>query len=235
MRSKLLFLVLCGWLGGPAFCFAATPVSPVGTWQIEFRTTAVSPTYMTFKEDYTMTGYSGPDPSLIEGTWGFDAKGKLVTQFKMTRSDGSGPTFDVTMTTTIGKTGRMGGSARVSNGFKGRIAGVRTTPVPDISGTWHTGFNTEHGKFSLPLSYASRPDWPGMYEITCESQPDLFGRAILLSNGWFMFYVFGDVYPAMEVTLASGQGKIIFTRMKANLKGEIESGYGRRLRVQMYR
>jgi hypothetical protein len=167
MQRKLFVLAVI--LAGVGRAIAAGPAadpSPLGTWQVTMQGTDRGVAYLTFSNNFTLTGYgiSRDAPGWFEmaGTWDFDRNGKIVGGFTQFIDTGSRAGL---LAGRILGAGRFSANVKTTDGPQRWSAPPRNKPAPDLTGNWVGQTLTEGTKVLQQFQLVVSTHSPGLFAL----------------------------------------------------------------------
>ena len=215
--------------------FEQTRDSPVGTWEVTIGGGNRGIAFLTFNDDFSISGYGMTreswGPFTVQGNWTLDARGNLLGTYT---ENLYGKLMNGSF---IGKA-RTGRSMRVkvvaTNG-RFTLSGVPVRMTPDISGNW-TAYVTQR-KITVPefITLTSSSGFPGMFDVLgTGSGPSgsfaVSGNAIVTSKRKAVVFSVSD-FTNGGIGLGSLTGGFSVSGQTGSLIGETDSGERLRART----
>lgn len=168
---------------------AATPVSPVGTWEVALSGADQGTAYVTFEDDHDFTGYGLSRDSLglftLSGTWTINEAGQLTGSYTETINGG---TVSGTLTGKLAPKAITGSIVATNGNFT-----FKATPeanVQNLTGSW------------TAIAMVGKQRLPELYQITPSALPHVYqieGTGISPLSGQ---------YSILGTVLAGANGKV---------------------------
>jgi hypothetical protein len=209
--------------------------SPVGTWEVTISGQNHGIAFMTFNDDFTLSGYGMSLESFgmfrLTGTWSLDAKGNLLGSYT---EDLGGMTFNGNFTgkTAAGK--RLTGKIIASNG-KFAMNGIPVLTVLDISGPWIA--SVTELKTTVPEAITLFPSrvLPGVFSLTGSgSGPSgnfrVSGKVVVSSKGKAVVFTESD-FDSGGSALSSLTGAFKVNAQTGSFAGVTDSGVRLRAKI----
>ena len=206
-------------------CLAGSSDSPVGTWATQIVGRDHGVCYLTFSNNFVVTGYGiavdALGPFLMAGTWDLDKKGKLVGGFTQFIDGGSaGARLD-------GKVNNNKLRAHVKStegpfNFKGEPA----DDIADLNGLWNAKVKQNGKPFYMTFDATLSTNVPAWFDLTGTGVNDtgsftLSGGLVITPDNRVAAYTFYDYGTSTETDAFTG--KLVKRGRKLVLRGRNEN------------
>ena len=158
---KLTLLTAAALALAPLSAFAATPPSPVGTWEVALSGADLGTAYLTFEDDHDFTGYGLSRESLglftLSGTWTINDAGQLIGNFTETITGGAVAGI---LTGTLATNGITGSIVATNGNFT--FKAKPEANAQNLTGLW------------TAISMVGKQRLPELYQITPSALPHVY-------------------------------------------------------------
>jgi hypothetical protein len=235
MKRLISPITLAVLLLNVTLAFAQPSHSPVGTWEVTLGGGNRGNMFITFSNDFTVTGYGMTlqsfGPFTIQGTWTIDAKGNIVglyTEYV------NGQSFDGTFKGRALAGKRLTGRTVAANGTSALTA-IPALITPDISGNW-IAYVTER-QTTVPefITVTPLPNFPGTFTFTGDGAGPsgaftVSGLALVTSKAKVVVYGESDFSDGTRA-FTSATGNFNLRRQTGSLTGITDQGIHLRTRI----
>ena len=241
MKRLVLWAGLCSALmlfNSPA-AMADNTNALVGTWETQLTGPGLDQAtcILAFSNDFTWAGYGiglkSFGPVTLAGTWGVDAKNRIIGGFTQFRDNGD---IAGTLTKVAATHNRLRGRAIATHGIL-QVKGTTLSTLPNVSGSNWVGEVRTHGNTSFQ-SYTFTPstNLPGWFEITGSGVGQggtytVSGALIVTSDHRANGYLVSDLGSVNTTSTWSFAGKFLPSHDRAAFRGRSDTGNSLQIRV----
>jgi hypothetical protein len=235
MKRLVLLAGLCS-----AFTLFDSPAAPaantntlIGSWETQLTGPSLgrSTCFLAFSNDFTWTGYGiglkSFGPITLAGTWGVDAKDRIIGAFTLfsDKGDRAGTLKKVTATHN-----HLRGRAVATHGFL-QFKGTTLATLPDVSGSnWVGEVHTQGNTSFQSYTFTASTNMPGWFDITGSGLGQggaytVSGALVVTSDRRANGYLVSDFGSINTTSTWSFTGKFVPSFERAVFRGRQDNGH----------